>query len=642
MGVYTRIELLQYQDNKTCNDRLPQDVWNTIWSLGIERDEFRPTRRGVKSGLKVKQKRTHYDKHTFSTQSSTASKNNTNLNVCQWNARSIRNKTTTCSDLVMDHKLDIMFLTETWLSADLDQVAIGELTLPGYNFINMPRKTDRHGGIGILHRSALKLQIHPSDFLAETFEHVIIIDKESKIKYVIVYRPPPSSENKFTTSKFLSEFDDFLMFVNTLSGKIIFLGDFNVHVNKPERADVAHYLSSLEGIGFHQHVVGPTHISGNTLDHVMSRTDENLVLQCTVGTRLSDHNVIHCKLNVEKPSDQKEIISARKVKDIDSVSFESDFHSALISSNNTPDDANAAVEMFEKAVTLTLDKHAPATERTCNRRVRQPWYGKEIHEARRVRRKLEKKWRRTGRLEVHHQLYLDQHKLVNTMIESAKKAYFRDKLKNADSKSAFRTINGLLNNNNKTLPTHDSLQCLCDDFAFYFKDKVDKIQKGLEVERSSVNSNSIIDSCNQSNVVYELSEFPLLSENDMSKLIQGFSAKNCLLDCIPTWFIKSNLTAFVPIITKIANMSLSTGVFPAALKHAIISPIIKKPSLDPNNLKNYRPVSNIKFLSKVIEKHAVNTISNHMRECNLGEPLQSAYRTAHSTETALLKVKMTS
>ena len=139
------------------------------------------------------------------------------------------------------------------------------------------------------------------------------------------------------------------------------------------------------------------------------------------------------------------------------------------------------------------------------------------------------------------------------------------------------------------------LQCLCDDFALYFKDKVDKIQKGLEVERNSVNSNDIIDSCNQSNAVYELSEFPLLSENDMSKLIQGFSAKICLLDCIPTWFVKSNLTTFVPIITKIANVSLSTGIFPAALKHAIISPIIKEPSLDPNNLKNYRPVSNIKF-----------------------------------------------
>ena len=371
------------------------------------------------------------------------------------------------------------------------------------------------------------------------------------------------------------------MFVNTLSGKIIFLGDFNDHANKTKRADVACFLSSLEGIGFHQHVVGPTHISGYTLDHVMSRTDENLVLQCTIGTRLSDHNVIHCKLNVEKPSDQKEVISSRKVKDIDSMSFESDFHSALIYLNINADDANAVVEMYEKVVTLTLDKHAPATERTCSCRVCQPWYSREIHEVRKVRRKLEKKWRRTGRLEVHHQLYLEQHKLANTKIESAKKAYFRDKLKDADSKSAFRTINGLLNNNNnnKTLPIHDSLQCLCDDFALYFKDIVDEIQKGLEIENNSVNSNDVIDSCNQSNVVYELSEVPLLSESDMSKLIQGFSAKNCLLDCIPTWFVKSNLTTFVPIITKIANVSLSTGIFPAALKHAIISqvsPIIEK------------------------------------------------------------------
>ena len=61
--------------------------------------------------------------------------------------------------------------------------------------------------------------------------------------------------------------------------------------------------------------------------------------------------------------------------------------------------------------------------------------------------------------------------------------------------------------------------------------------------------------------------------------------------------------------------------------------------LDQNSLKNYRPVSNIKFLSKVIEKHIVNNITEHMIENNLGEPLQSAYRVAHSTETALLKVK---
>jgi hypothetical protein len=75
------------------------------------------------------------------------------------------------------------------------------------------------------------------------------------------------------------------------------------------------------------------------------------------------------------------------------------------------------------------------------------------------------------------------------------------------------------------------------------------------------------------------------------------------------------------------------------LKHAVISPVIKKQSLNPHELKNYRPISNIPYLSKITERHAVDNIARHMTENNLGEPLQSAYRPAHSTESALLKVK---
>ena len=86
-------------------------------------------------------------------------------------------------------------------------------------------------------------------------------------------------------------------------------------------------------------------------------------------------------------------------------------------------------------------------------------------------------------------------------------------------------------------------------------------------------------------------------------------------------------------------MSLSTGVFPNVLKQALINPIIKKQTLDPNDLKNYRPVANIPFLSKLLEKHVFNCINQHMEKYNLGEDLQSAYRSAHSTETALLHVK---
>jgi hypothetical protein len=95
----------------------------------------------------------------------------------------------------------------------------------------------------------------------------------------------------------------------------------------------------------------------------------------------------------------------------------------------------------------------------------------------------------------------------------------------------------------------------------------------------------------------------------------------------------------IPVITSIINTSISTGIFPTSLKHAVINPLIKKPSLNRSELKSYRPVANIPILSKLIEKHVVTIINNHMQKNHLGEELQSAYLRGHSTETALLKVK---
>ena len=128
----------------------------------------------------------------------------------------------------MTNHVDALFLTETWLSPDSDPIAIGELTPPGYEFINIPRGTDNHGGIGIVHHKSLKFQILPQQVSTISFEHAIIFDNVSKIHFVVVYRPPPSTENTFTIRQFLTEFDQFVLYINTLCGKVIYIGDFNV------------------------------------------------------------------------------------------------------------------------------------------------------------------------------------------------------------------------------------------------------------------------------------------------------------------------------------------------------------------------------------------------------------------------------
>ena len=114
--------------------------------------------------------------------------------------------------------------------------------------------------------------------------------------------------------------------------------------------------------------------------------------------------------------------------------------------------------------------------------------------------------------------------------------------------------------------------------------------------------------------------------------------KPCELDSIPTSFLMECLDTVLPSMTSIINDSLMFGVFPSSYKSAIITPLLKKPSLDPNDLKNYIPVSNLSFMSKLLEKVVVSQLISHLNRHNLFSCFQSAFRPGHSTETALPKV----
>ena len=101
--------------------------------------------------------------------------------------------------------------------------------------------------------------------------------------------------------------------------------------------------------------------------------------------------------------------------------------------------------------------------------------------------------------------------------------------------------------------------------------------------------------------------------------------------------VKDNIEILLPAISHIVNLSLSSGTFPQQLKTAIITPLLKKDGLDPV-YSNYRPVSNLTFLSKIIEKAAASSFYCHMESEYLLPKYQSAYRSGFSTETLLLKL----
>jgi len=125
------------------------------------------------------------------------------------------------------------------------------------------------------------------------------------------------------------------------------------------------------------------------------------------------------------------------------------------------------------------------------------------------------------------------------------------------------------------------------------------------------------------------------------KLIGNALNKSCQLDVAPTWLVKQYSGLLAPFTALLFNASLSIRCFPAKFKHAIVTPLEKKGTRDSSQLKNYRPVSNLPFLSKLLEKVVQNHLQHHITSNGAMPKFQSAYRQFHSTETALISSRFT-
>ena len=135
-----------------------------------------------------------------------------------------------------------------------------------------------------------------------------------------------------------------------------------------------------------------------------------------------------------------------------------------------------------------------------------------------------------------------------------------------------------------------------------------------------------------------LTKFNHIQVEDMTKMINTAPSKHCILDPIPTQLLKHHVTAIAPVITGIYNSSVDQGTVSDNLKEALIKPLIKKPNME-LKFPNFRPISNLSFLSKTLERGVCRDLMCHVDLTGHLEPLQSAYRSNHSCETALLKVK---
>ena len=168
-----------------------------------------------------------------------------------------------------------------------------------------------------------------------------------------------------------------------------------------------------------------------------------------------------------------------------------------------------------------------------------------------------------------------------------------------------------------------------DEFADFFQTKIDKIRRATSGAMPPVIEPK------QTPI---LSGFKPVSAEEISRIIGASPSKHCLLDPAPTWLIKQLLPDLAETIAKMCNMSLEEGIFPNSLKSTIVRPRLKKTNLDPENMNSFRPISILTFLSKTVERAVAIRFVQHSELHKLLPHRQSAYRSSHSTETAVSAV----
>lgn len=303
-------------------------------------------------------------------------------------------------------------------------------------------------------------------------------------------------------------------------------------------------------------------------------------------------------------------------------------------------DLTKLCDQYDSVLTTILDRHAPLRSRLISQRPKAPWYTDDIKENKTKRRNLERRWR-CSRLTVDWQIYVTQCNKVKNMIFEAKMNYYSNLISDAgsDSNALFRTIDRLLHRSpEKQLPSSPSPKVLANSFIQFFKDKIINIQNNLpSLISERTNCFSMLDHLTRPNC--SLESFKPTTCDELLLISKKLSSKSCSLDPIPSSLLKDHYGILLPVICNIINLSLENGYVPPSLKVAVLKPLLKKSSLNHEVLANYRPISNLKVVSKMIEKIVAVQLNTYLSENDLHEPFQSAYKCLHSCETALLRVQ---
>lgn len=571
------------------------------------------------------------------------------LRFGQWNVNYLTNAKYEQIKLMLtsqsSKQLDVLFLIETFLKPTNSS---SSFNIPGYTLLRKDRFSKHGGGVAaycsndLNYRRRLDLE---EDSVEVMWLEVYPYRSKRSLLLAGCYRPPSSSKDDD------SKFEKVIERTYLKSIEVILTGDFNIDFINTNTYNKNKLAKSLSHMNFNQVINSVTRpISGSCLDHIYTNHSKRICNVVIPNYALSDHLPVFAvrKFNCHPSGSTKlhKTFTYRDIRKLNVTSFRSSLSSTPWDTAFIVDSIDDCVDSWENLFMQTVDSLLPLKEKRVSKDKQPQWMTNEILDAIKKRDNLMSKARSSNHPDCW-KLYRAARNSVVSKIEQSKRTYFKTSFREnkGNPKTVWKFLKSLGSHStgpNKppiSLSDENNIDIrdakhIANIFNGHFTSIASKLKTSmnlLNIPNLSKLKTFILSKIQPDATTFSI---PTISTKEVINYLSKIpSNKATGVDGISPLLLKIGVHEIAPSIVKLINMSLSCMTFPSRWKTAKVTPLFKAGSTA--DVNNYRPISVLPVISKIIERHVHESLSSYLSDNGLIYSKQSGFRKKHSTETAL-------
>ena len=590
---------------------------------------------------------------------------NRHFNVLSLNAQSLHAKFDKILAIITDLRnqnveFSALCFQETWFNENTD---LSTYEIPNYTLIHQHHKVSKHGGLACyIHNDYSVDNVQTIESNSKTWEGLFIEisggNLSSKLNIGNIYKPPRNNNSNLNIETFINEIAPHLNSLNKSKLDSIIVGDFNIDLLELNlREKYYEYFDLFVTNGFFPQITLPTRhskLTATLIDQIFCKLPNVPPEEVSSGiifSRISDHLPCFVSIPTKVIKTTPKYINKITKNEKALSDFKNHIASSVMLQNFNKDllcDPNRNYETLQSIIKEALERHLPTKRVKYNKykHKNSNWISTSIIKSIKYRDKLYRKLKETPPHHDHyHSLELNlktYNTILNKSIRLAKRNYYFAKFQKykQDAKLTWQTIKEALNKSviKKAFPDtflineymESDKQVIANKFNEFFTTIGPKLANNIQ-NTSHLNYKDYLKLYCSSKL-----SFKTINKEDTIKIINNLKSKSsCGFDGLSTNLLKLVGNDIADVLTLIINQSLSTGIFPDALKIAKVLPIFKKGQA--NIFDNYRPISILPAISKVFEKVAFNQVYDYFKTNKLLYKSQYGFRKKHSTEQACLE-----